>query len=64
MVMEKSWNMNNWPKVMECCDSVKELYQFCTQFVLNLYFFGQNVANSKSGREMVMENLEIVMEKS
>ena len=39
IVMEKSWNMKNWPKVMEFCDSVMELYQFCPQFVLNLHFF-------------------------
>ena len=69
--------------VMEFCDSVMEFYQFCPQFVLNLYFFGhhleikersrksafsdvfrKNVANSKLGREMVMENQEMVMEKS
>ena len=36
--MEKSWNMKNWPKVMEFCDSFMEFYQFCPQFVLNLYF--------------------------
>ena len=33
MVMEKSWNMKNWPKVMEFCDSVMEFYQFAP----NLY---------------------------
>ena len=42
MVMERSWNMKNWPKVLEFCDSVIELYQFCPQFVLNLYFFGHH----------------------
>ena len=35
-VMENSWNMKNWPKVMEFCDSVIEIYQFYAQFVLNL----------------------------
>ena len=39
MVMEKSWNMKKWPKVMEFCDSVMEFYQFCPQFVRNLIFF-------------------------
>ena len=34
MVIEKSWSMKNWPKVME----VMEFYQFCPQFVLNLFF--------------------------
>ena len=29
MVMEKSWNVKNWPKVMELCLSVMEFYQFC-----------------------------------
>ena len=35
-VMEKSWNMKNWPKVMESCDRsgnftnfAPELYQIC-----------------------------------
>ena len=32
MVMEKSWNMENWPKVMEFCDSVIEFYKFCSKF--------------------------------
>ena len=39
-VMEKSWmKMKSWPRVMKFCDSVMEFYQFCPQFVLNLYFF-------------------------
>ena len=29
MVMEKSWNMKNWPKVMDFFVSVMEFYQFC-----------------------------------
>ena len=40
MVMEKSWNMKNWPKVMEFCDQswnftnfAPELYQICNSFV-------------------------------
>ena len=41
-VMEKLWNKKNWPKVMEFCDSVMEFYQFCLQFVLNLYFLGHH----------------------
>ena len=36
--MEESWNLKKWPNVMEFCDSVME---FCPQFVLNLYVFGQ-----------------------
>ena len=40
MVMEKSWNMKNWPKIIEFCDSVMYFCQFCPQIVLNLYFFG------------------------
>ena len=43
LVLEKSWNMKNWPKVMEFCDSVMEFYQFCPHFVLNLLvFFGHH----------------------
>ena len=34
MVIEKSWNLKNWPKVMEFCDSVMKFYQFC----FNLYY--------------------------
>ena len=82
MVMEKSWNMKNWPKVIEFCDQLwnftnfaPKFYQFCFVLVTakklsrNLEIphfrrFPQNVANAKSGREMVMENQEMVMEKS
>ena len=38
-----------------------EFYQFLD---LESLHFPQNVVNSKSGREMVMKNQEIVMEKS
>ena len=41
-VMEKSWNMKNWPKVMEFLGSVMEFYQFFPRIVLNLYFFGHH----------------------
>ena len=54
--------------------SVMEIYQFCPQIVPNVYFFGhhqeikqtfpQNIANAKAGRNVVMENQEMVMEKS
>ena len=57
MVMETSWDMENWSKVMEFCDLVMEVYQFCPQFVLN-------VTNSELWRALVMENLEMVMGKS
>ena len=50
LVMEKSWNMKNWPEVMEFCDSVMEFYQFCPHFVLNLYFFW--VTTKKLGRDL------------
>ena len=37
MVIEKSWNMNNWPKVMEFCDQscnfTPKLCQICIFFV-------------------------------
>ena len=40
MVLEKSWNMTNWPKVMEFCDQswnftnfAPKLYQICSFFV-------------------------------
>ena len=40
MVMEKSWNMTNWPKVMEFCDQSWDFtnfpcrfYQICIIFV-------------------------------
>ena len=42
MVM-KSWNMKNWPKIMEFCDSVIEFCQICPQIVLNLYHFGHRL---------------------
>ena len=32
MVMEKSWNMKNWPKVMEICDSVMEFCDSVMEF--------------------------------
>ena len=74
MVMEKSCNINNWPKVMEFCDQswnftnfAPEFYQICTFFatikklsidVKGQLFqtFPQNLANTKSRRETVMEN--------
>ena len=40
MVIEKSWNVKKWPKVIQFCDSVMEFYQFCPQFVVNLDFLG------------------------
>ena len=39
MVMEKSLNMQNCPKVMEFCSSVLKFYQFCHRIVQNLYVF-------------------------
>ena len=75
MVMEKSWNMKNWSKVMEFCDQswnfnnfAPEFYQICIFFVTNqaaIYkvHFPQNTANAKLGREMVRENQEMVTEK-
>ena len=36
MVMEKSWKMKNWPKVMEFCDQSWEFYQFCPQ--MSMFF--------------------------
>ena len=41
MVMEKSWNMKHWPKVIEFHDSVMESFlpilpPFCTKFVFLL----------------------------
>ena len=80
MVMEKSWNMKNWPKDKEFCDQSRNFTNFtpnCTKFILlvtekklvsNLgspqFPTSQNVANAKSGREMIMENQEMVMENS
>ena len=76
MVMEQSLNMKIWPKVMEFCDQslnstnfAPKLDQICIYFVttkklssnLESHVF---VANAKSGREMVMENQEMVMDKS
>ena len=49
MVMEKSWNMKNWPKVLEFCDSVMEFDQFCPQFVCNLFFL---VTTKKLGSDL------------
>ena len=34
--------MENWPKVMEFCDSDTEFYQFYLQFGLNLYILGHH----------------------
>ena len=39
MVMEKSWNMTNWPKVIEFCVSVMEFYQFCPQHCTKFCIF-------------------------
>ena len=80
MVMEKSWNMKNWPKVMEFCDHSwnftnfpKELYQICMflvatkKLINNLespHFPKFSAKCRESGRKIVMENQEMVMEKS
>ena len=75
MVMEKSWNMKKLSKVMEFCvqswsftNFAPQLYQICSKQQSRKSVFSnvflQNVANAKSGREMVMENQEMVMEKS
>ena len=32
MVMEKSWNMKNWPKVMEFCDQSLNFTTFAPKF--------------------------------
>ena len=70
--------MKNWPKVMEFCDQSWNFTNFAPKFVFfvtikklssNLesphFFqcFPQNVANAKSGRQMVMENQEMAVEK-
>ena len=70
MVMEKSWNMKNWPKVMEFCyqswnftNFAPELYQICIFFATNKKL-SMDVESTfltfsaKSIREMVMENEE------
>ena len=71
MVMEKSWNMKIWPKVMEFCYQIVNFTYLplnCTKFVcffattkklsINVESLGflQNATNAKSIREMVMEN--------
>ena len=70
-IMEKSWNIKNWPKVMEFCDQSWNFTNFVTIKKLSsdleiLHFpaFAAKVANAKSRRETVMENQEMVMEKS
>ena len=32
MIMEKAWNMNNWPKVMKFWNFTPELYEICKIF--------------------------------
>ena len=39
MVMEKSWNMENWPKSHGILLSVIEFYQFCPQMYQSCMFF-------------------------
>ena len=39
MVMEKSWNMKNWPKVMEFCDESWNFTNFAPQFYQICIFF-------------------------
>ena len=46
MVMEKSWNVKNWPKVIEFCDSVMEFYQFCPPKLYQFFFFTTKKLNS------------------
>ena len=76
--MEKSWNMKTCQKVMEFCDQSwkftnfsPKLYQICTFFVttmkLSIFIFRrflQNVTNTKLKRGLVMEDREMVRERS
>ena len=39
MVMEKSWDMNNWPKVMEFCDHSWNFTNFGSRFYQICIFF-------------------------
>ena len=39
MVMEKSWNMKNWPKVMECCDQSWNFTNYAPKFYQIYMFF-------------------------
>ena len=39
MVMEKSWNIKNWPKVMKCCDQSWIFTNFAPELYLNCTFF-------------------------
>ena len=39
MVMEKSWNMRDWPKVMEFCDQLWSFTNFAPKFYHILMFF-------------------------
>ena len=38
MVMEKSWNMKDWAKVMEFCDQSWNFTNFASLILPNLYF--------------------------
>ena len=72
LVMEKSWNMKNWPKVMEFLFQILPLN--CTKLVfflaatkklcIDLFLAKRCKLNSKLRGKMVMENQEMVMEKS
>ena len=83
MVVEKSWNMKNWPKVIEFCaqswnftNFANKLYQICIYLATTKKLssdlesphfpevFRKTSRNAKSGRNMVVENQEMVMEKS
>ena len=64
---DQSWNFTNFaPKLCQICldlVTTKKLSSDleCPHFLM---FFPQNDANAKSGIKMVMENQEMVMEKS
>ena len=76
MVMEKSWNMKKWTKVMEFCyqswnfsNFDPKMHQICMFFVTTkkLSIIVESLhfpPNAKLRREMVMENWQMVMEKS
>ena len=54
VVMEKSWNMTNWPKVMEFCYQSWNLPILSPRIVLDLYVFLSSLRNLASMQKAEM----------
>ena len=63
---DQFWNFTNFaPGFYQICIFFVAIKKLCSNLEsLHMLFFPQNVANAKLRREMVIENQEMVMEKS